>query len=410
MSASVTFTTWDELDVARFVRDVNEAFAFSGDQELDQYTVLDPARLRKKIEDNLGVTISEDAMTSPTRFMAEVQVFADGSGSSAPDWVPADAKIFIDLVNDRAWTEADGEVAIDTLLGSDPSTENGWNVSVYDAGNLTADGYGSASDPVTVAFIGAARSMLLDAATFTVKFKDNQSTVTGAEDIALMSADGNDALEIDLNFGGCNNLSAFSWGGSALIDIPNFVNSTGGAINVAAITIDGSRYEAAINGSDAASATIESADRPSGNPLVSAVVAPTADKYIQSITIYDPLPDTTGLSALSQTGVTNTAPTAININWTNAPDGVFASGGGDAEVAQPRGVDAEGNPCVITVVAADMIDGFPIVSVFNNYLAFNNYLSIYSTTAPAATYHFTLRATDPGGLHVEQAFTLTVTA
>src|SRR5262245_6371014 len=71
-------------------------------------------------------------------------------GGGAPDWVPANALIHIDFVNDRAWSDG-AEVAIDTLVGADPNTVDAWGETEYDPDNLNADGYAG-----TVAFIGAA--------------------------------------------------------------------------------------------------------------------------------------------------------------------------------------------------------------------------------------------------------------
>lgn len=49
--------------------------------------------------------------------VASAQMSGAGGGG-APEWVPDNAKIYIDFVGDRAWTEADGEVAIAALIGS----------------------------------------------------------------------------------------------------------------------------------------------------------------------------------------------------------------------------------------------------------------------------------------------------
>ena len=88
-----------------------------------------------------------------------------------PRWVPADAKIHIDFLGGspqgRAWSNG-AEVAIDTLLGNDPNTENGWGIAGYDPANLTTDGYGGSD----VAAIGFLRDAVLSGSTFAVLSKD----------------------------------------------------------------------------------------------------------------------------------------------------------------------------------------------------------------------------------------------
>lgn len=223
------------------------------------------------------------------------------TGGGGPEWVPADAKIYIDLVNDRAWTEADGEVAIDTLLGTDANTENGWDTTEYNPSNLMADGYFETS-AVPTAFIGAALLKLLDSFTMVTRFKlPAGPRASPSVSLAIMSANGNDGLELDLNDTGFY-ADTYSFGG-AMVDtiIRDIVNSAAGAINQLAWTVNGSRDEFAVNGSDPAVGIIGALDRPVGNPLVAALFF-AQDHNVQSITIYDALPSTAGLSALSETG------------------------------------------------------------------------------------------------------------
>src|SRR4051812_42050896 len=91
------------------------------------------ARLEK-----LGATVTDNEIIAtedqlwragPSVRHSLVKASAVTISSGAPDWVPADAVIYIDLVNDRAWTEADGEVAINTLLGADANLVSWWNTS-----------------------------------------------------------------------------------------------------------------------------------------------------------------------------------------------------------------------------------------------------------------------------------------
>jgi hypothetical protein len=222
-----------------------------------------------------------------------------GGGSGAPDWVPANAKIYIDLVGNRAWTEADGTVAIDTLLGSDANTDNGWAATSYDPSHLTENGYLNG----VVALIGGARTMAMDSATIRVAlFTPSPQDIFVTTYIAFVSADGNDAVEVDVN-AAPPNVHGSSWNGPASTIVDNIVNSGPDVTNVVAFTITGTRLDIAANGSEAVAGSLDSDDRPPGNALVAALIALGDGDYtaLQSITIYDALPDTTGLSALSVT-------------------------------------------------------------------------------------------------------------
>jgi hypothetical protein len=260
--------------------------------------------------------IAREADTEECKFIGQLTVWRtneearanishEEEGGGRPDWVPADAVIHVDLVNVRAWTEADGEVEIDTLLGSDPNTENGWGTSGYDSGALVAEGYVEPLDPVVVpALIGSARTMMLAGATIRVKlrFQDETASALNNVALALLSADGADAIEIDLGAAQITRrLSAYSWGGSASQEQDDVANGPpASSLNCIAATITSTRLEVSANGSTSAfELTLGSTDRPPGNPLV-AVVIESALHALQTITLYDPLPDTTGLSELSE--------------------------------------------------------------------------------------------------------------
>lgn len=231
-------------------------------------------------------------------------------GSGAPAWVPADAVIHIDFLGGtpqgRAWTATGGEVGIETLLGTDANTIAGLSPSLYSSANLTADGYLIPDSPNDdpPALIGAARNLVTGAGGFTIRvaFKQVLVGAGGGEDsspLVLMSADGNDAIEVDFVKDASQSLRGSSWGGSLSVSSPDCMNIGVGASNVAAFTLIGSRYEQAANGSVVATGTVDSTDRPPSNPLVAAVIY-SIYAAIVSITIYDPLPDTTGLSELSE--------------------------------------------------------------------------------------------------------------
>lgn len=228
-----------------------------------------------------------------------------GGTSDRPEWVPADGvtalQIYIDLVGGdpqgRAWIRGIGEVAVDTLLGTDPNTENGWGVSSYSPENLTADGYVQGGD--YLALIGAARTLMTDGATIVVRSKqvgDLQNAV-----ISFVSADGNDSIVFELDKD-TRTFGIFSWGGSLDVSIENIENVGSGAVNVIAVTLVTDRADGSANGSDPDTGVPDETDRPPGNPLVAWVIY-YSEIALQSITLYDPLPSTTGLSALSETGV-----------------------------------------------------------------------------------------------------------
>jgi hypothetical protein len=246
-----------------------------------------------------GDPISPAYNSTAQLLAAAVNAVDTGGGGDTPEWVPANAKIYIDLVNVRAWTEADGEVAIDTLLGTDANTVNGWGSTEYNPSDLTADGLVYTTNPP--AFLGAARSKVLDAATVQVKFKCLDNSISNS--FAATAANGADAVEIDL-ISATSEFQFESWGGAVSEEKLNVVNSGNGAINMLAFTLTSARLEAALNGTDAITATLLDADRPAANPLVTALVDAGGSGHtaLQSITIYDALPSTAGLSALSATG------------------------------------------------------------------------------------------------------------
>src|SRR6185436_2452345 len=130
--------------------------------------------------------------------LKQIEDEIEGGGGGAPDWVPANAVIHIDLVGGspqgRAWNNG-AEVDVDTLLGTDPNTPNGWAQTEYDPADLTANGlvYGTSGEDLPPALIGAARTLMLDGATIRVEFY--QTAQGDPSPLALLSADGNDAIQ-----------------------------------------------------------------------------------------------------------------------------------------------------------------------------------------------------------------------
>jgi hypothetical protein len=215
------------------------------------------------------------------------------------DWVPANAKIHIDFLGGspqgRAWTEVDGEVSIDTLLGGDPNTENGWDVSAYDPAEITVDGLVSST---IVAFIGHARDLLLDEATTKFVFKHVDDYIWGFSFVYL-TVDGSDAIDVDTGTDK-QSLILSTWSGSS-VQIDGVENAGMGAVNGVAATVTSSRFEAAANGS---AVCINTNTLPGVGAIMfkEGMHSGLSHLAIQSITIYDPLPDTTGLSELSAIG------------------------------------------------------------------------------------------------------------
>jgi hypothetical protein len=233
--------------------------------------------------------------------IADLYTAAEGGG--APEWVPANAKIHIDLVGGtpqgRAWVDGIGEVAVDTLLGSDPNTGNTWDTTGYDPADLTVNGLVYSSHPP--AFIGSALSKLLAGATYVTTVRDIALNGT-YRPLILASANGNDALIVDacMGSGNPNAVSVRSYfNGTLSPTIDDIVNHGEGTFNCVAVTIVEDHFDLAANGSDAVTVSISSDDRPLANPLVAALIEPTDLCALQTITIYDPLPSTAGLSELS---------------------------------------------------------------------------------------------------------------
>jgi hypothetical protein len=233
------------------------------------------------------------------RFLLKEAAVVPPPDGNVPDWVPENAVIHIDLVGGspqgRAWTLADGEVAVDTLLGSDANAEAWWGgPTLYSAAKLTADGYVCGAVGEAVSLIGAARTLMNAAGTMRVQHK--QAVAASSTTIVFVSADGNNAIEINTFQ---NDAAVEASGGSMSVSIPDAMTLGAGAVNATAFTITADRFDLAASGSTAATSALDAIDRPPGNPLVAWIVD-FAMRGIQSITIYDPLPDTGGLSELSE--------------------------------------------------------------------------------------------------------------
>jgi len=232
-----------------------------------------------------------------------------GGGGDVPDWVPANAKIHIDFLGGtpqgRAWSNG-AEVAIDTLLGHDPNTENAYGPTGYNPAYLNAYGYDNsgtvAGGAPDIGFIGAARTTITAGCTIRFAFTIPVSEEGGLS-YYIMSANGNDAVYFEGRAGAPNGIVFGSYNGDAEATVADCINSGGVGSNAIAITSTPSRAEFAANGGTVGSAVLTTSDWPPG-ALVAALASINGSPpaATQSITIYDPLPDTTGLSELSALG------------------------------------------------------------------------------------------------------------
>jgi hypothetical protein len=330
--------------------------------------------------------------------------------------------IHIDLVGapqGRAWVDGSGEVAVDTLLGTDPNSDNGWGATGYVSADLTADGLVYYDSPP--ALIGSVLTKVLAAATVVVKLKQITETFQTHWPLILLASEGSEAVELDLAADQAVVRSFSNYSGAHSIAITSIVNAGIGAVNCAAMTVNtvaGTRFDIAVNGSAAIAGDLTGEGWPPAQAMAVVVVDPGIGQNmaLQSITIYDPLSDTSGLSALSETGVTNTAPTLAGEFY--GSNITFGGVGGEtpqiseeftlgtsADVMTYSASDPEGNPLIISL-SDDNSGIFAIAPASGNPL----FSTVTINNAAAGDYFFTVRATDPGGLYVEQEFTITVTA
>lgn len=229
---------------------------------------------------------------------------AEGGGGE-PEWVPEGAAIHIDLIGGdpqgRAWVRDVGEVAVDTLLGADANTTAAWAVSTYEPTQLTADGYEGSDTYRAAAFIGAARTKILAGATLRIKLKYLAQEGITTNPFIVASADGAAGIYTALT---APDAKAGTYAQGDILTSAGSVNTNVGAafFNIFALTITSTRIEFSANGFAAEAAVLTETDYPvSGGSQIVAALIDTAfvEEFYQTITIYDALPDTTGLAALS---------------------------------------------------------------------------------------------------------------
>lgn len=293
------FDKWTDLDPVLTLRRIE---ASHGSVIFNKFSYLDPYYAIRQVETALGIDLDNTAMDFNQLKPAIDAALGSGGGSTAPAWVPANAKIHIDFIGNRAWTGADGEVAIAVLLGTDSNAESGWGATSYNPADLTVNGLYTVN---VVAFIEAARDALISGATFTFRTK-NIGPDPNNLDMEYLSADGAAGMEVLIKVTTHRGGWLTSWNGSADVrTADNVVNNGDGTINMFAVTIVPTRADMAINGTAAVTTVLNGVDFPTSgaSPLVASVMEITGSggsgTYWQTFTIYDPLPTTTGLSELS---------------------------------------------------------------------------------------------------------------
>lgn len=242
------------------------------------------------------------------------QIEQELEGGGAPAWVPANAVIHIDLVGGspqgRAWVAGTGEVAVDALLGTDANAIDGLGTTQYNPACLKPNGYSvlSGQGSANIALIGAARTKALAGSTFRLQMKDgDQSSGTS---FGLTGTSASAGIQVDLKT--TRALAIYSWGGAGTTgSVANYgsVFSANVSYNVIAGTLVPIRVDYTANGNVAQSIVLTETDFPiSGDDtldiafitLSTGGVGTNYRQFLQSITLYDPLPSTAGLSDLSE--------------------------------------------------------------------------------------------------------------
>lgn len=176
------------------------------------------------------------------------------------------------------------------LLGEDEDSLAAWDNSEYDPANLGPDGYTGSGVPC--AAIGVHKAMLQVGGTVRVQWI--VSTATEAYPFTVTRDDG--SYYLNLRADSVSGELQIEGGQSLDVTYEAEVNNSG--LNVIAITTTPTRFEFAVNGLPAHAPDV-SAELPVGGWLIFLFQAFSAGSSMQSVTIYDPLPDTTGLSELS---------------------------------------------------------------------------------------------------------------
>lgn len=214
-----------------------------------------------------------------------------GGGGGDPAWVPEGSAWYVEpriidgFGTGRAWTQADGIVGVDALLGSDPDSVNWWGATQYKASCLTADGLtGDGSGDEAPALIGAAKSAISTGQTIVIEVLLTETL--SAYQYILHNSDGSNSIvlqqdnaDLYLYFSPVNTQD------SEIEDILNFIDAP--VRNRIAITLSPSRCEFSANGSPAVDLDLTTDEWPSGAAGMATAVLPlTGGWTIVSVTGY----------------------------------------------------------------------------------------------------------------------------
>jgi hypothetical protein len=217
-----------------------------------------------------------------------------------PSWLPPGALMHIDFLVPRAW---DGVVDVVLsassigyqCLGNDPNT-NAYLAPLttgYDYERIEATGYYYHETWPLPAYISSMRQAVLADCTVVITLASQSDSAP--PEIAFVSADGLTGIVAGTN--GTADMTVTSRRGPLALSVPGaWVVPTSAEYvrNRYAFTSTAGRFEIAVNGSAAAAGVVDATDR-------DATVVAIANKgaNIESITVYPPLADVTGLSELS---------------------------------------------------------------------------------------------------------------
>lgn len=213
-------------------------------------------------------------------------------------YVPPVANLIIDFQAVKAWVDG-AEVPIDTLVGSDPNTSpyTGPYGTLYDPTKITADGYDNEDD--YLGYIGTARDRILAGCTIVVQYKVKNDW--GASPFIKMGVDhAPPARDTMLNFANHSTVWLSLWAISGVNYITDCEPLTDtGDVNRYAMTVAGSRAELAVNGNASTLFSYIILPEEQPDPYIATMIDTTGD-VLQRVEIYDTLPSTDGLVALSE--------------------------------------------------------------------------------------------------------------
>lgn len=225
----------------------------------------------------------------------------DQGGGDIPEWVPEGAIFHIDFMNDRAWSESGGEVAIDTLLGTDSALDTNWGTTAYNPASIAANGY---QDENAAAYLGDLRDAFVAGSTFVITTHEASSVLSGRHNftpLAVIPEVSGEAFQADIVQTGTR-IQAENWELPVSVQSDAYNLLTIPGTNKYAFTATPTRFEAALNGTLVLTGNITGGWADTSGYTGALIYTDTSGNtatFWRSITVYDALPDTTGLAALS---------------------------------------------------------------------------------------------------------------